>query len=398
MGKWGPAPMPAEYTIWITNDQLTPISDQVDDWTSISVTLRFNEVGTGEFTAPASPELVAAVRTPRARAVIERNGRILIAGPIEYGGWLDWTAERHGFDGYGDLTVRFAEDLALIAGRLSYPNPAAAASDQDVARWEQTGTPEVLMRALVNANAGPGALTPRRIPRLVLGPSAGLTGSVTWSTRFQPVTDDLRGIVALAGGRVGFRTQQVGTNIEFGVYAPTDRTDRIWFSRSAGNLLGVKHEPEAPKATVGIGGGKGADASRIIVERGDPGDWWRLETFVDAAGAENLTALEAAVDEDLAGGAEVQRLAVVAADIPGQQYGDYELGDLVAVEAYAGLPDVPDIVSAVQFDATPTDGETVSPVIGVGSAQMLNPAAALQRDILRALSRRGAFVEIPTTT
>lgn len=395
MGVHGPAPVEPEYTIWVTDDQLTPISQQVDDWLAVSAVLRFNEVSTGEFVAPASAELVAAVRTPRARGVIERNGQILVAGPIEYTA-LNWSAQDHGFDGVGDLTVRFAEDLALIAGRLSYPNPALAATAQDVAKWIRTDIPEVLMRSLVNDNCGPGALPARRIPRLVLGPTSGVGGSVAWSTRFQPVTDDLRAISMLAGGRVGFRTQQVGANIEFQVYAPTDRTGSTWFSRSMGNLLSMQHEPEAPKANVAIGGGRDAGVGRVIVERGTPGDWWRLETFVDAAGADNLDQLNAACDEELAGTAEVQRLAVVAADIDGQRYGeDYNLGDLVAVEAYPGRPDVPDIVAAVEIDVAPDNGESIRPIIGVGSAQMLNPAAAQQRDILRALSRRGATVEIP---
>ncbi|MEV5819308.1 hypothetical protein AB0L22_09045 [Micromonospora haikouensis] len=397
MGVHGPAPIPAEYVIWITDHDLNVISQQIDDWTSLSVTLRFNEVSSGEFTVPASPDVVTAVRTPKARAVVERNGIILLAGPIEYAGALNWSADVHGEQGQGDLTVRFADDLALIAGRLSYPNPALAATAQDTAKWSGTDTPENLMRTLANANAGPGALSVRRIPQLVLGDPASIGGDpVSWSTRFAPVTDDLRGIANLAGGRIGFRTQQVAQTIEFQVYGPDDKTGAIWFSRSMGNLLSIKHEPEAPSATVGIGGGKDAGVNRVIVERGDPGDWWRLETFIDAAGSDNLTELEAAVDDELAGSAEVQRLAVVAADIDGQRYGvDYQLGDLVAVEAYPGLPDVPDVISAVEIEASPEDGETIRPVIGVGSAQMLNPAAALQRDILRQLARRGATVEVP---
>ncbi len=296
MGVFGPAPVEAEYVLWISDHNLVEIAQQVDDWQSISITLRFNEVSSGEFVAPATPELVAAVRTPKARVVCERNGEILLAGPIEYTGGLDWSADKDGYDGYGDLTVRWADDLALIAGRLSYPNPALAATAQNVAKWTATGTPEVLMYGLANSNAGPGALTNRRIPQLVMGGSAGTTGSITWSTRFQPLCDDFRGIAKLAGGRVGFRTQQVDDNIEFQVYAPTDRTGEIWFSRSMGNLLSVQHEPEAPSATVAICGGKDAGVNRLVIERGDPGEWWRLETFVDAAGADNLTELQAAVD------------------------------------------------------------------------------------------------------
>ncbi|WP_341719929.1 hypothetical protein QQG74_09585 [Micromonospora sp. FIMYZ51] len=396
MGVYGPPPTHARYIMWVTDHDLTPISQQVDDWTSISVTLRHNEPSSGEFTAPQTRDLVEAVRTPRARIVLERDGEILLAGPIESTP-LVWSADEHGYDGAGDLTVRWADDLALIAGRLSYPNPAQAATAQTSAKWTATGNPETLIRDLVNLNAGPGALSERQIPQLVLGPSAGATGSVTWSTRFQPLTDDLRGVAAISPTRIGFRTQQVGSTIEFQVYLPTDRTQGIWFSRSMGNVLSIEHEPEIAVATVAICGGKDAGANRLILERGaaDVGSQHRIEVFVDGSGADNSTQLAAVGDEELANSAEVQRLAVRAADIDGQRYGDYQLGDLVAVEAYPGMPDVPDIVSAVEISVDPENGETVRPIIGVNSAQMLNPAAAVQQHILRALARRGALVEIP---
>lgn len=396
MGVHGPAPREADYTIWITDHNLTPISQQVDNPSSLSCTLRYNTVSSGEITCAADPELVEAVRTPKSRAVVERDGQILLSGPIEYTP-TDWDGARHGeYDG-GELTFRFADDLLLIAGRSSYPNPAQAATVQTVAKWSRTGTPAQIAWDLVNANAGPGALTNRRVPRLVMGDLAGIGGTpTTYTTRFQPVTDDLRALSALAGGRLGFRTVQVGDTIVFEVYEPRDRTDRVWFSRSMGNLLRLNHEPQAPSATVAIVGGKDAGANRNIIERGDPGDWWRLEVFVDSAGANNLTELQQAGDEALADAAEVQRLAVVAVDVDGTRYGiDYLLGDIVAVEAVPGMPDVPDIVAAVEFDWTPDDGETVKPIIGAGSADMLNPSAAEQQRILRMLSRRAVGAEIP---
>jgi len=184
----------------------------------------------------------------------------------------------------------------------------------------------------------------------------------------------------------------------FEVYEPVDRTGAVWFARSMGNLLSIEHEPEAPSATVALVGGQDAGANRTIIERGTPGDWWRLEVFVDSAGANNLTELQQAGDEALADAAEVQRLAVVAVDVDGTRYGiDYLLGDIVAVEAVPGMPDVPDIVSAVEFGWTPDGGETIKPIIGAGSADMLNPSAAEQQRILRILSRRATGAEIPLT-
>ena len=396
MGVHGNLPREAEYTIWVTDHNLTPISQQVDNASAVNVTLRHNQVSSGEFTCSAAPELLDAIRTPKARAVVERDGQILLAGPIEYTP-LSWSAGTHGDDA-GNVTVRFADDLSLLAARLSYPNPAQAATAQTVAKWSRTGTPAQIMWDLVNVNAGPGALAARRIPRLVMGDLGGIGGTpTTYTTRFQHLTDDLRAVAVLADGRLGFRTVQVGNQIVFEVYQPIDRTGSIWFSRSMGNLLDLDHDPSAPTATVAICGGQDAGANRTIIERGTPGDWWRLETFVDASGANNLTELEQAGDEALADAAEVQRLAVVAVDVDGQRYGDYQLGDVVAVEAAPGMADVPDIVSAIEFDWSPGAGETVKPVIGVGSADQLDPSAAERARILRMLSRRATGAEIPLT-
>jgi hypothetical protein len=394
MGVHGPAPVEPEYTIWLTDENLTVISQQLDDWSSINVTLRFNEASSGEIVLPAYPDVIAAARTPKARAVIERDGQILLAGPIESSPY-QWDAEQHGEDSPGELTIRFADDFALIAGRLTYPNPALAATAQDVAKWTSTANAEVLLRDLVNVNAGPGALTARQIPGLVLGPAAGVGTTITWTSRFQPLADELRG-VANSGGRLGFRTQQVGTTIEFQVYAPTDRTGQLWFGRGMDNVRKISHEPEAPKATTAIVGGADAGVNRVIREVSDLAGWWRIETFIDSTGLSNATELDQAGSDELAKQAEVQRLAIEAIDSPGQQYGiDYQLGDIVSVEPYPGLDDVPDVISAVQIDVTADRGETISPIIGVNSAQMLNPAAAQQRDILRALAYRSANVEIP---
>ncbi|MGA3524175.1 Gp37-like protein [Melissospora conviva] len=394
----GDNPQNTDYTVWITDHNLVPISEQVEDLSAISCTLRHNVVSSAEFTCAADPDLVAAVRTPKARAVIERDGQILIAGPIE-GTPTRWGSGGHGEDDGGDLTVRFADDLLLIAGRTSYPNPAQAATAQTVAKWSRTGTPAQIAWDLVNLNAGPNALANRRVPRLIMGDLAGIGGTpTTYTSRFQPVMDELRALSTLADGRLGFRTVQVGAQILFEMYAPRDLTGSIWFSRSLGNLLSLDHEPEAPSATVAIVGGQDAGANRNIIERGDPGDWWRLEVFVDSAGASNLAELEQAGDKALVDAAEVQRLAVVAVDVDGTRYGiDYLLGDIVAVEAAPGMPDVPDIVAAVEFDWNPDDGETVKPIIGAGSADMLNPSAAEQQRILRMLSRRAVGAEIPLT-
>lgn len=365
---------PAQITILITDRNLNVLGDPVSGWTSLEVTLKFNEPSAGQFTAPATAELVAlvagdAVDAAR-RVVVIRDGAVFVAGPIEQAGPQRWAADGQD-SGPGTMTVSFADDLALVATRLTYPTPSAVASAQTAtARWTSTGNAEDIMRSLVNLNAGPGALAARRLPKLVLGADQGVGASITFGTRFEPLCDALRS-AAIAGGGLGFRTQQVGSDVEFQVYQPVDRTGSVRFSRGLGNLRSYEFEPAAPTATAVIVGGKDVGTSRVIVERVDaPGvdRWWRMETFLDQRQSDDTTGstseLQQAAYEALVRGAATSRLATVTVDTRDQRYGvHYGLGDRVAVELPTGV-EVADVVREAHLRISPDGGEQVTVLVG----------------------------------
>lgn len=381
---------PAGTTILITDRNLNVLGDPVAGWSNLEVTLRVNEPGNGSFTAPTSDTLTALVRGGGNRVVVIRDGSVFAAGPIEKPGPEKWSVDG-GDSGSGTMTVHFADDLALVAGRVTYPNPAAASTAQTTsARWISVMNAEAIMRNLVNLNAGPGALAERKIPKLILGPLAGVGVTVKGGTRFDPLCDVLRS-VALAGGGLAFRTQQVGTDIEFQVYRPVDRTAAVRFSPGLGNLRSYSYDPEAPSVTAAIVGGKDVGTSRLIVERTSSAaitKWWRLETFIDQRQSDDTssdtTELNQAGDEAVGRGAETARLSAETVDTDDQRYGvHYQLGDIVTIVTKSGI-EVADAVREVTLRSDPRNGEVVTSVIGPEDATTI-PGWVQQ---VRALHRR----------
>ncbi len=379
----------ADYLILITDRSLAVVGDPIACWTSIDVTLRFNEPSSGMFTAPGY-SWIREQMAPGNRVVVIRDKQILIAGPIEK--WLYERSDDGENAGDGLLTVNFADDLASVVARQTYPDPTLAPSAQVTDAWTFTGNAETGLRTLVDYNAGPNALAARQVPMLELGSVAGVGISLTLTAeRMEPLGDVLRR-GASRGGGLGFRTRQVGTSILFEVYEPQDKTGQVVFGFGAGNLKYVGYEVTSPRATAAIVGGQGEGADRFLIERVNDGGqeaWGRSETLVNRPGNDPVADLNAAGDEALAEAAETYRLPTSASDSPHQRYGvDYDLGTKVSVESWPGSM-VSDLVMTVHIQVYPTSGEYVSPTVG-SQAENSDPVW-VQR--MRAMDRRLAYLE-----
>ena len=376
-------------TCLFTDGDLVPLGQPIARFKQVTVTLRFNEPASVLLTVPALPEYLE-MAGPGNRLTVIRDGQILVAGPIEYPGQFSWSADGSGDDGEpGLLTVAATDDSVWLGCRLVYPDPAHASTAQTTDFYTSTANAEVAMRALVNLNAGPGALTARQVPHLILGSLASVGTSIQVRSRFDVLSDQLRA-AALAGGGLGYRVRQDGTDLKFEVYQPGDLTGSVRFSRGLGNLRAISNSTQAPTATTAIVGGDGTGTSRTIVERTDStatAIWQRIETWVGNTSA-NTTDLDQAGDKALADAAEQAQLSVVAIDTALQRYGThYNLGDKVSVEVYPGLV-VEDVVRAVTLVAT-EKGEVVSPQIGSTSAS----SDAKYVQLIRALGVRLGMLE-----
>lgn len=368
--------MASLFSLLVTDETLEVVGDPIVSWKSIDVTLRRNEPDSGLFTVPGYPWVVEQLYSGHRVVVIEHRddtpdvGRIITAGPIEE--WMHEESDDGENAGDGMITVNFTSDLALIAGRCAYPNPAKLADNQDVDTWTYTGNSEQAARTLVNVNAGPGAMQARKIPRLILGATAGIGSNVTVkTTRMQPVTEVLRNISA-AGGDFTFRTRQSGKDILFEILQPPDVSAQVRFGFSLGNMKYRAYSVKGPTATTAIVGGQGTGASRNLIERTNATDeknWWRIEKLVSRDGSQPLTELEDEATRALAEGAYTQRLPSNVADIPGSRYGiDYVIGSKVAIEARPGVW-LTDVVSTVHLQAWPTAGSIYSATVGSQAAQ-----------------------------
>jgi hypothetical protein len=391
--------MSAEYTILITDKLLNVVGDPIHNWDNLDISLKWNEPSSGQFTCPGYWWIRNLIAPGNRVVVIRRvlgNAKIVLAGPIESSQYE--RSDDGENSGDGKLTVTFSEDLSWIAGRLTYPNPTKTPETQDKDFWVWNGNTEAGMLALVEANAGQTALELRRVPRLVMAGTKGLTGTVVVSAaigqaRFIPVTDCLRDM-AYRGGGYGFRTYQtmVAKQIVFEVFKGRDLSKVVRFGFNLGNLKYLSYELTAPEKTAAIVGGQynaqdvtaGADkfVTEVRVERSET-QWGRVEIYLARPGNDKVADLKAEganeLNEDdpevttlqtteqkapLPLGTAGVRLASTAADTVDQRYGvHYDMGDIVSIEMWEGVA-LTAPIRGVHIQAFPTAGEVVSTTIG----------------------------------
>jgi hypothetical protein len=381
----------------VTDRNLNVVGDPLSGWTRLAVDLNYNAPASGSVTLPAWPEVMELLQ-PGHRLVVVRDKAVWCAGPMEEPQDYRWDLEQN--PDPGTVTVRFSDDLARIAGYLTYPEPTKAFTAQDTItdrlRTFTATNAETIIRTLVNENCGPGALPVRRIERLVLDDIAGVGGNRSLSTRFEPLLDACR--TAAATDRLGFRTRQVGNEIRFGVYKPVDRTSTARFSQGLGNLRSLSFTMGAPLATSELvqGGGDPDDQAtppniRVYAEvtSGAAADWYRVEKLVDKTGTLDDSGGELTQAGTLALGDDNPQacLATVTVDTEDLRAGrDFFLGDKVTVALPTGL-EVADIVQTIRLEDTPDEGEVVTSVVGNSDKTTTTATVRAVRDLARRLGR-----------
>ncbi|AGK78641.1 hypothetical protein SFUL_3723 [Streptomyces microflavus DSM 40593] len=362
--------------LWITDRHLVVQGDPLTGWRGLSVEQRLREPGSGVVTLTAYPHVMAQLQ-PGNRLAVVRDREIWMAGPLEVPQDYSWDLESNADP--GTVTVNFSDDMALIAGYLTYPEPAKSWATQtttvDMVR-KLTASGEVIMRTLVNENCGPGAIVSRRIPQLVLDTVAGVGTTRTLSTRAEPLLDACRTVAV--PDNLGFRTRQVGMQIRFGVYQPRDLTSVARFSAGMGNLRKVNFTLSAPLGTselvMGgndpaqqVGSGEPPNARAYTeVTSGAHAQWYRVEKLVQSNGKTNADG-ELTQDGLLALGNDNPQASLTTETVDTEDLKagrDYQLGDKVAVVLPTGLT-VNDVVRAIQLTAEDADtGEKVTATIG----------------------------------
>lgn len=376
-------------SLLVTDRNLVVQGDPLDGWTQLDCTRRFNEPSSGSVNLPARPDIMAQLQ-PGNRLIVVRDGAVWMAGPMEIPTDYAWSITEN--PGVGTVTVNFADDLATVAGYITWPAPADAWDLQpaNTDREIKDTNAETIIRQVVNENCGPGARTDRRIPNFALDAATGAGTKTTVATRFEPLLDACRR-AALDGGQIGFRTRQTAGQILFGCYQPRDLTAIARFSIGLGNLRSLQFKRSAPTVTAALVAGSEPSAGtsgRAFLQVLDPAAaaaWGRVEKFVDGGADNNADGeLTRSGNAELASGGESVELATVTVDTPDLRAGrDFDLGDRVAVALPFGV-DVADLVRSIHLQATPEAGEVVTTV--VGSAEATTDPAMVKA--LRTLGRR----------
>lgn len=377
-------------TLLITDKNMVVQGDPLTGWTNLDATLNFNAPAAGTVTLPAHPYVMNQL-VPGNRLVVIRDQDIWTAGPMEEPTNYRWSLDE---PGVGEVDINFSDDLATIAGHITWPEPALTWAGQHGDTWRTfTATnAETIIRTIVSENAGPGAITARRIPNLVLDTIATAGTNTAVKTRFEPVLDVCRA-AASTGGGIGFRTRQDGSQIKFGCYTPANKSATARFSTGLGNLRGVSYKQTAPTSTHALVAGTETEGSTVrtyleVADTAAASAWWRVEKYVDGGAADNSAGeLTAAGTSEIAEGAAPVELAVVTIDTPELKAGrDYGLGDKVAIALPHGLQ-LTDIVRSIHLQATPDGGEQVSSVIGSQDATTDPRIVRLVRTLNRRLGR-----------
>jgi len=367
-------------------------------WTKVDLTARYNAVGAWSITVPATDKNIELTNIPSLGVVVDWNGVYRFTGPME-----TWAPSKS-LDDAGQvtdtITLSGADDLALIANRTAYPDPASSWASQTVSGEDaQTAVPcETAIKHYVNVNAGPGALAARRAPHLTVASSLGMGGTVSYSARFADGVDlelmDIIRLLIASGGPLGVTVTQQGGSLVFDTYEPRDLSETAWFSFALGNLRGVDLSDAAPTITNALVRGSTTFVEVAGAGAGDP--WRRIETIVDQSSSTDSTEMTQAGQDALSQGAGAAQMSISTVDLPLLSFGtDYGLGDTVTVEVRDGVT-YQDIVSAVQLTADDSGQnyvETATPTVGASesdigddqtaSAQLAARVRALEKQIRR---------------
>ena len=248
------------------------------------------------------------------------------------------------------VTLEGVDDVGRIDEFLAYPDPTLDADDQSQPnRDDRSGPVGELIRGYLDDNIGPASLRP--LDGLELpdtGDVDGLGDTVRGRLRYAPLADALKSLVERAGGSVEWTAVQPidATTIQVAIRETRDRPGVVFDldgMQAAGILKRAEIETRRPRTTVGIAGGPGEGADRLVVARADQdavGEWGRIETWLDRRNAGDDDAdesdiveeLEDEIDELLADGQATVDITLTLANVPAVGWPDrWRLGDRVKV-------------------------------------------------------------------
>lgn len=384
--------------VYIRNSTLERIG-QVDDYTSLSVVPRYNAISA--YTMEISADSDSAPLLVEGNGLIIKTpaGDTVLSGPVRT---VDWTRSSSDSGG-GRLTVGGLDDTEVLSRYTCWPSPTAVIGSQTAPVYKiSAAAAETAMRALVNVNAGPGALASRKNPLISLAADGVHGAAVTREVnQFDNLLTVLQDIAGAAG--LGFRVVQAAGALQFQVFDPADLSGTARFSFGLGNLTDASYSTTPPTCTRAIVVAGGGTSPRVCktYDRTDPlFPGLTLEAFVDqtsvdTASVDLVAQMDQAGAEALSNGAGQGSLSISPIDIPKLRYGrDYSVGDTVAAQLRGG-DWYTDVVREVTLTSTASDSSVKATVGGDSSgdgvvARIYSYIAQVKKDIGRLKTRKAA--------
>lgn len=346
---------------------------QIVDASKPELQLRHQAMSTWSLSVPAAGASGALLAQRGYGIEVERDGELMLSGPV---------VKRHrrwALD-VDELDLAGPDDLAWLARRLAHPTPTLSTPPYSTQAHDvRTGPAETVIKEYVDANAGPGAVTARRVQGLTVATTLSTGSTITGRARWKPLLDFVRELAATDGFGL------TANGLVFDVVAP--RTSAVVFSRENGNLGSYDYSDDAPEATFVIVAGQGEGTARQIVEVSDASalaDWGRIESFRDRRDTAVEAELTQAGVETLADAASATAIAFDVVDgVAGTFADDYRVGDWVTVELEDAT--LVDQVREAHVKVS-ADGDEIALVVGPPTATILVPAlfrrlALLGRDV-----------------
>lgn len=360
------------YRVTLRDASLASVGEVQCD--AVDVVARLSDVGTWVVSLPT---YVLPLIGPGGGVIIRRDGNVLMTGPytavtyVKDSGHLD-----------GALTLSGVSDEIVLQDRVCYQLPGSVFGSQTESVDTRSGTAEAVIYAYVNVNAGPGAIVARRVSGMTLGTSLGRGATV------QQAPDTGMNLLTLVksladANNLAVRVRQSGTSRVFEVFAPTDYSGTVRFSRALDNLNSIAYTATAPVAT------------RELVHNGG--------VFVEVSDASSETTWHRRIEHDVAGStADATTLAQdgtnqLAQDVPTTQltvsvletatagYGrPWVLGDKVTV--IADVTELADFVREIHFHAD-SGGEVITPTIGTPNATATSATGQALNDLITRINR-----------
>jgi hypothetical protein len=362
------------YEIWLRDRNLQRIHP-IEDLVQLTLNMKFNEAGNWTLEMPLDSSDVDRLIQVRAQGgglagiIVTRAGQPIFSGPIRHvevlENWDKREGDKHVFYGIDDTGLLLSRLAMPPNQRGEYQAGAGTGIGFDVIR----GKAESGLIRLVRKNMAEEAPPARKIPGLITAPDLERGKTVTLRSRYHPLMEKLKE-GATAGGKLGFRVIQIDNGaIQFQVYQPEDKTNKVVFSRERGNLGGYRYYVEAAESNFAVAGGSGEGTSRYFEFTGDEpsrflyGTW---ETFLDRRDTADKEELTQAMVTHLEEKTEKTELEIRPLDIyPTRFLLEYSLGDKATVEARGEK--IQDIIRSVQIVLAKT-GTKITPTVGTSGA------------------------------